>query len=496
MGRDARVAARGPDVRTATMAEAADQSILAAVAFSSGAIVAYAVAKWRESTLGALREVRLKNEIELARREATVEAAELHAQAQDEQREAHRLLAEAKAEAQAAEALKADSIRERDFLSRETLRLSGLTPEAAKGLALADLQKQYEAEARRLRHEALDRPAQDVDDEARRILLAAMQRLTTQTTQDATAVSVEIPSEDMKGRLIGREGRNIRTFEQATGATLMIDETPGMVLVSCFDPVRREVARIALDRIIKNGNVSPSLIEDQVRKADDEVVRHAQRLGRDAVRDLGLPPMDHRVEELLGRLHFRLSSNQNTLAHSIEVAQLCAVLAAELGLDPLPAKRAGLLHDLGKAMEAEGGGSHATIGAALLRRLGEDPRVVNAVAAHHREVEAESLYAPLVMIADAASGARPGARASTLESYVQRVKNLESLALGFEGVREAYAFQSGRELRVIVDPGKVDDFGATELLRRLRTAIEERLSYQGTVKIILIREQRFTDEAR
>jgi ribonuclease Y len=478
------------------MAEAADQSILAAVAFSSGAIVAYAVAKWRESTLGALREVRLKNEIELARREATVEAAELHAKAQDEQREAHRLLAEAKAEAQAAEALKTDSVRQRDFLSREALRLSGLPPEDAKRLAMADLQKQYEDEARRLRHEMLDRPEQDVDDEARRILLAAMQRLTTQTTQDATAVSVEIPSEDMKGRLIGREGRNIRTFEQATGATLMIDETPGMVLVSCFDPVRREVARIALDRIIKNGNVSPSLIEDLVRKAADEVVRHAQRLGRDAVRDLGLPPMDNRVEELLGRLHFRLSSNQNTLAHSIEVAQLCAVLAAELGLDPLPAKRAGLLHDLGKAMEAEDGGSHALIGASLLRRLGEDPRVVNAVAAHHREVEAESLYAPLVMIADAASGARPGARASTLESYVQRVRNLETLALGFEGIREAYAFQSGRELRVIVDPGKVDDFGATELLRRLRTAIEERLSYQGTVKIILIREQRFTDEAR
>ena len=478
------------------MAEAADQSILAAVAFSSGAIVAYAVAKWRESTLGALRETRLKNEIELARREASVEAAELHAQAQDEQREAQRLLTAAKAEAKVAEELLATNASQRNFLARETLRLSGLTSAEAKSQALRALQTEYEAEARRLRHEVLDRPEQDVADEGRRILLAAMQRLTTQTTQDASVVSVDIPSEDMKGRLIGREGRNIRTFEQATGATLMIDETPGMVLVSCFDPVRREIARIALDRIIKNGNVAPSLIEEHVHKAGDEVVRHAQRLGRDAVRDLGLPPMDQRVEELLGRLHFRLSSNQNTLAHSIEVAQLCAVLASELGLDPLPAKRAGLLHDLGKAMEAEDGGSHAHIGAALLRRLGEDARVVNAVAAHHREVEAESLYAPLVMIADAASGSRPGARTATLESYIQRVKNLETLALGFEGIREAYAFQSGRELRVIVDPGKVDDFGATELLRRLRTAIEEKLSYQGTVKIILIREQRFTDEAR
>ncbi len=478
------------------MAEAADQSILSAVAFSSGAIVAYAVAKWRESTLGALRETRLKNEIELARREASVEAAELHAHAQDEQREAQRLLSVAKAEAKVAEELRVTNATQRAFLARETLRLSGLTTEQAKTQALHALQTEYEAEARRLRHEVLDRPEQDVAEEGRRILLAAIQRLTTQTTQDATAVSVDIPSEDMKGRLIGREGRNIRTFEQATGATLMIDETPGTVLVSCFDPVRREIARIALDRIIKNGNVAPSLIEELVHKAADEVVRHAQRLGRDAVRDLGLPPMDQRVEELLGQLHFRLSSNQNTLAHSIEVAQLCAVLASELGLDPLLAKRAGLLHDLGKAMGAEDGSSHALIGAALLRRLGEDARVVNAVAGHHREVEAESLYAPLVMIADAASGSRPGARTSTLESYIQRVKNLETLAMSFEGIREAYAFQSGRELRVIVDPGKVDDFGATELLRRLRSAIEEKLSYQGTIKIILIREQRFSDEAR
>ena len=214
------------------------------------------------------------------------------------------------------------------------------------------------------------------------------------------------------------------------------------------------------------------------------------------MRDLGLPPMDAAVEELLGRLHFRLSSNQNTLAHSIEVAQLCAMLAAEIGIDPVPAKRAGLLHDLGKAIEAEAGSSHALAGAALLRRLGEDLRVVNAVAAHHREVPAESLYAPLVMIADAASGSRPGARSSTLESYAQRVRLLEEVALAFDGVREAYAFQSGRELRVIVDPGKVDDFGATELARRLRLKVEETLSYQGTVKIVLIREQRFTEEAR
>jgi ribonuclease Y len=470
------------------MPVAADQSILAAVAFSSGAIVAYAVAKWRENTLGAVREARLRDEIELARREATVEAAELHARAEAEQREAARAKADAAAEAAAAAELSRENARQRDHLLRELQRLAKVSPDEARALLLDRLREEYGEEAQHLRRGLLDQVEQDVADEARLTLLSAMQRLTTSTTQDATALSVPLPNEDMKGRLIGREGRNIRTFEQITGATLLIDETPGLAMVSCFDPVRRE--------IVKDGRISPGLIEDSVRVAGDEVLKHARRLGRDAVRDLGLPPMDASVEELLGRLHFRLSANQNTLAHSIEVAQLCAMLAAEIGVDPIPAKRAGLLHDLGKAIEAEAGGSHALAGAALLRRLGEDARVVNAVAAHHREVESESVYAPLVMIADAASGSRPGARSSTLESYAQRVRRLEDLALGFDGVREAYAFQSGRELRVIVDPGKVDDFGATELARRLRLKVEETLSYQGTVKIVLIREQRFTEEAR
>lgn len=478
------------------MPVADDQSILAAVAFSSGAIVAYGVAKWRENTLGAIRAARLRNEVELARREATVAAAELHAQAETDQRDAQRVKVAAETLASEAATLHSENTRQREFLQRELQRLSHLDPAQTRLHLLETLRSEYAQEAQHLRRSLLEQVEQDIDDEARRKLLSAMQRLTTTTTQDATTLAVSLPSEDMKGRLIGREGRNIRTFEQTTGATLLIDETPGLAMVSCFDPVRREIARIALERIVKDGRISPGLIEDSVRAASEEVGQHARRLGRDAVRDLGLPPMDVAVEELLGRLHFRLSANQNTLAHSIEVAQLCAMLAAEIGIDPIPAKRAGLLHDLGKAIEAEAGRSHALAGAALLRRLGEDLRVVNAVAAHHREVEAESLYAPLVMIADAASGSRPGARSSTLESYAQRVRTLEEIAQGFEGVKEAYAFQSGRELRVIVDPGKVDDFAATELARRIRLKVEESLSYQGTVKIVLIREQRFTEEAR
>ena len=475
---------------------AADQSILAAVAFSSGAIAAYGMAKLRENAIGAVNEARLRSEVELARREATLEAAELQATAENAFREAARLKATAEVEAQAAAELRTENERRRDFLARELQKIAGLDAEAARRLTVDTLRDEYEAELRRLRREILEQAEQDVAEDARRKLLAAMQRLTTRTTQDATTVTVTLANEEIKGRLIGREGRNIRAFEQTTGATLLIDETPGVVLISCFDPVRREIARIALDRIIKDGRVSPGLIEDTVRAAEDEVVVQAMRHGRNAVRELGLPPMDPAVEELLGRLHYRLSANQNTLAHSIEVAQLCAMLASEIGVDPVPAKRAGLLHDIGKAIEAEAGASHALAGAALLRRLGEDHRVVNAVAAHHREVEAESVYAPLVMIADTASGSRPGARASTLESYAQRIRRLEELALAFEGVKEAYGFQSGRELRVIVDPGKIDDFGAEELVRRIRVKVEESISYQGTVKILLIREQRFTDEAR
>jgi ribonuclease Y len=478
------------------MPAAADQSFIAAVTFSCGAIAAYAIAKWHENSRGALREAKLRAEVELARREATLEAAELRAEAEDEKRLADRLTSEAAAQAKAAEALHAESARERERLGAELRRLAGLTAEQARALTIETLRRELGEEVRRLRHELLDQAEQEVADEARRKLLSAMQRLTTQTTQDATSVLVFIPNEEMKGRIVGREGRNIRTFEQTTGATLLIDDTPGQVLVSCFDPVRREVARIALERIVKDGRITPALIEDNVRTAADEVVKQARRLGRDAVRGLGLPPMDEAVEELLGRLHFRLSANQNTLAHSIEVAQLCAMLAAEIGIDPIPAKRAGLLHDLGKAIEAEAGGSHALAGAALLRRLGEDPRVVNAVAAHHREVDAESLYAPLVIIADGASGCRPGARASTLEGFVQRARGLEEIARSFDGVQEAFAFQSGRELRVIVDPGKVDETAAAELTRRIRLSVEEKLSYPGTVKIMLIREQRFTEEAR
>lgn len=478
------------------MAVATDQNIIAAVAFSSGAIVAYAVAKWRESTLQQLHERRLRSEVELARREGAAAAAEAQALADAERAEARVAGEAARRDAAKAAEDRARAAAEAERVRQESVRLAGLTPEQLRKAAVEAIRADCADEARRLREEIVGRTEEEVGEEARRRLVAAMQRLAPQVAQEAGAVTVDIPGEEMKGRLIGREGRNIRTFEQLTGATLLIDETPDAVLVSCFDPVRREAARLALRAIIADGRVSPALIESCVAQARGEVEASVRKLGAGAVRDLGLPPMDPAVEQLLGRLHFRLSANQNTLAHSVEVARLCAMLASELGLDPTPAKRAGLLHDLGKAIEAESEGSHALAGAALLRRLGEDPRVVNAVAAHHREVEPESVYAPLVMVADAASGSRPGARSSSLEGLIRRQRGLEEIALAFPGVSEAYALQAGRELRVIVQPSRVDDTGAAELARSIRVQVEATLSFPGTVRIVVIRETRFSDEAR
>ena len=478
------------------MAVATDQNIIAAVAFSSGAIVAYAVAKWRESTLHELHERRLRSETEVVRREAAAEATGLKVLAEAERTEAARAMQQAERVSTEAQSTRARAEADLARARQETLRLANLTPEELRRAAIEAMRVDCVAEARHLRDTVLGEAEEQVAEEARRRLVAAMQRLAPQVTQQATAVAVAIPGEDMKGRLIGREGRNIRTFEQATGTTLLIDETPEAVLVSCFDPVRREIARLALQAVVADGRVSPTLIEECIAAARVRVIESARQLGRTAVRDLGLAPLDPAVEELLGKLHFRLSSNQNTLDHSVEVARLCSMLASELGLDPLPAKRAGLLHDIGKALEAEAEGSHALAGASLLQRLGEDPRVVNAVAAHHREVPPESIYAPLVMIADSVSGSRPGARAASLDGLIRRQRGLEEIALSFAGVQEAFAVQAGRELRVLVQPEQIDDATAGDIARRIRIQVEQTLNFPGTVRIVVIRERRFTDEAR
>lgn len=358
-----------------------------------------------------------------------------------------------------------------------------------------EVQLECQDELRALRRGTLERSEQDIQNEARRILVTAMQRLSSQPNNDITATIVHLPSEEMKGRIIGREGRNIKAFEAATGVTLLIDESPQMVLISSFDPIRREVARAALDSLVKDGRIHPASIEDFVRQAKEQIELHTTKAGEDAVAKLGINGLHPELIKLLGKLKYRFSYTQNALDHSIEVGFLASMLASEVGLDPNIAKRAGLLHDIGKAVDAEYEGSHAHIGADIIKRFGETPIVVNAVAAHHEEVKPETVYAGLVILADTVSAVRPGARAETMTSYLQRLERLEKLALSMNGIQTAFAIQAGREIRVVVKPDIVTDEKAREIAKNLRRRIEEELQYPSTIKITVIREQRFTEMA-
>lgn len=375
-------------------------------------------------------------------------------------------------------------------------RLTDLTPEEAKQALLNEVRREVEDELRDFKSNLMNKSDLELQAESRRILIDCMQRMAAQPNHEITATLVSLPSDDMKGRIIGREGRNIKSFESATGVTLLIDETPDSVLVSSFDPVRREIARIALQSLIKDGRIHPASIEEAVKAATQEVQRSVIEFGEQALQRLRLGRVHPEVVTLLGKLHYRLSNNQNSLEHSIEVANLCALMAAELQLDTDIAKRAGLMHDAGKSLGAEFEGSHAIAGANVLKRCGEDERVVNAVAAHHEEVEATSPYAALVMIADSLSAVRPGARADSIDAYIQRVKKLEELAQSMTGVQDAYAMQAGREIRVIINPDQLMDDDCRNLARNLRRKIEEDLQYPGTIKITVIRERRFSETAK
>lgn len=355
--------------------------------------------------------------------------------------------------------------------------------------------RECQDELRSLRREVLKRSDQEVENEAKRILIASMQRLASRPNNDITATIVQLPNEEMKGRIIGREGRNIKVFEAATAVTLLIDESPQMVLISSFDPVRREIARVALEGLVQDGRIHPASIEEFVKRAQEDIGLQAQQAGDNAVQRLGINGLHPEVIKLLGRLKYRFSYTQNVLDHSVEVGFLCSLIASEVGLDPNLAKRAGLLHDIGKAVDGEFEGSHAHIGAEFVKRHGETPIIVNAVAAHHEEVLPETVYAGLVILADTVSAARPGARAESMTNYLQRLERLEKLALTIEGVQSAYAIQAGREIRVVVAPGKVSDEQARELAKTLRNRIEEELQYPSTIKVTVIRESRFTETA-
>ncbi len=308
--------------------------------------------------------------------------------------------------------------------------------------------------------------------------------------------TVSLPNDDMKGRIIGRDGRNIRTIESVTGVNLLIDDTPEAVVVSAFDPVRREVARISLERLIADGRIHPARIEEVVNKVREEIDSTMREAGEQAAYECGMQGSDPETIRLIGRLRFRSSYSQNVLMHSLEVAQLMGLMAPNLGLDPALAKRIGLLHDIGKAMDHEVEGGHAVIGADFLRRHGESAIVVNAVGSHHEEMPPESLYATLVAAADAISGSRPGARVETTEIYIKRLEKLEGIANSFAGVEKSYAIQAGREIRVIVLPEKVDDNGALAMARNISKKIESELQYPGQIKVTVVRETRAVEYAK
>jgi ribonuclease Y len=389
-----------------------------------------------------------------------------------------------------------DAIRELSKNVRQRLEgISKMDAEEVRRQLREEVVVECQDEIRALRRTTLEKSEQELQTEARRILIAAMQRLSSRPNNDLTATLIQLPSEDMKGRIIGREGRNIKAFEAATGVTLMIDETPQLVLLSSFDPVRREVARVALEALIKDGRIHPASIEEFVKRAQDEIELTTTQAGEEAVSRLNINGLHSEIIKLLGRLKYRFSYNQNVLDHSVETAFLASLIASEVGLDPNIAKRAGLLHDIGKGVPGELEGSHAVIGADFIKRYGETPIVANAVAAHHEEIRPETIYAGLVILADTISATRPGARAESMSSYIKRLDRLEKLAISIEGVQQAFAIQAGREIRVVVSPEHVSDDRARAIAQELRSRIETELQYPSTIKITVIREARFSETA-
>jgi len=378
----------------------------------------------------------------------------------------------------------------------ELERISGLSQADAKALLLKQVEADARADAARIIREIEAEAHQEGERRAREIVTLAIQRIASEQVAETTVSTVELPSDEMKGRIIGRGGRNIRTIENITGVDLVIDDTPEAVVISSFDPVRREVARLALSKLILDGRIHPARIEKIVEKAQEEVETKMREEGEQAAFELGIHGLHPDIINLLGRLYYRTSYGQNVLQHSIETARLAAMMAAELGADVEVAKMSGLLHDIGKAIDHEVDGPHAVIGADVLTRYGLPERIVNAVGSHHNEMEQASLEAVLVQAADAISGARPGARRESLENYIKRIKALEQVANSFEGVETSFAIQAGREIRIIVKPGDVDDLGAIELSRNIAKKVEESLQYPGQIKVTVVRETRAVEYAK
>lgn len=378
----------------------------------------------------------------------------------------------------------------------ELERISGLTQAQAKELLLQEVEQEARIDAARIIREIEAEAHEEAESRAREITTIAIQRMAPDQVSETTVSTVELPNDEMKGRIIGRGGRNIRVIEAVTGVDLVIDDTPDTVILSSFDPVRREVARIALERLILDGRIHPGRIESIVEKAQSEVEQTIREKGEEAALDLNIHGLPPEIIRLLGRLHYRTSYGQNVLRHSVESAQIAALIAAELGANVEKVKLAGLLHDLGKAVDHDVDGPHALIGAEIAKRYGLPEQIVNAIGAHHCDVEQCSIEAMLIQVADAISASRPGARRESLESYIKRIKALEQVANSFEGVESSFAIQAGREIRIMVKPEEIDDLAAIRLSRDVAKKVEESLQYPGRIKVTVIRETRATEYAQ
>lgn len=392
---------------------------------------------------------------------------------------------------------KEENINELYEKEREELeRISGLSEEQAKEILLDEIRKEVQHDASKMVRDIELKAKEEADKKAREIITCAIQRCAADHVAETTVYVVNLPNDEMKGRIIGREGRNIRTLETLTGIDLIIDDTPEAVILSGFDPIRREVARIALEKLIVDGRIHPARIEEMVEKATREVENDIKEEGEQATFETGVHGLHSELIRLLGRLKYRTSYGQNVLKHSMEVSYLAGLMASELGIDPTIAKRAGLLHDIGKAVDHEIEGPHALIGADVAKKHHESPKIVNAISAHHGDVESQSIEAVLVQAADAISAARPGARRETLEAYIKRLEKLEEIANSYEGVEKSYAIQAGREVRIIVKPEQIDDSAALDLARSMAKRIESELEYPGQIKINVIRETRSIEYAK
>ncbi|GMO57575.1 MAG: ribonuclease Y [Termitinemataceae bacterium] len=381
-------------------------------------------------------------------------------------------------------------------LRKELERISGLTAAEAKALIIKDLESEAKHDAQSIINKIEAEAHHIAEKKSQAILLTTIQRIATETTGEITVSTVSLPNDEMKGRIIGREGRNIRALETITGVDIIIDDTPEAVVISCFDPVRREIAKIALEKLIVDGRIHPARIEEIVSKVSKEISQKIFEEGEKVLYDLGIHNISHDAIHALGRLYFRTSYGQNVLTHSKEVAQIASLLATEIGANRELAKRAALLHDIGKGVETDSDLNHAEIGMDMARKMGEDARIVNAIGSHHNDIEPSCIESVIVQVADAISAARPGARKETIDSYIKRLKNLEDIANGFEGVEKTFAIQAGRELRVLVTSETVSDEQAKTVGREIAKKIENDLRYPGRIKITLIRETRVVEYAR